>query len=45
MILNFIYIFQKKYYSKSKEYFKVKYISTKTLWFNVDFIYDVDETQ
>ncbi len=37
--------FPKKYSSKSKECFKVKYISTKTLWFNVDFIYDVDETQ
>ncbi len=39
---NFESDFDEKY---SKECFKVKYISTKTLWFSVDFIYDVDETQ
>lgn len=39
---NFDVDFDKKY---SKECFKVKYISTKTLWFNVDFIYDVDDGQ
>lgn len=37
--------FPEKYSSKSKECFKVKYISTKTLWFKVDFIYDIDDGQ
>lgn len=37
--------FEENYSSKSKECFKVKYISTKTLWFDVDFIYDVDDVQ